>query len=1059
MSMERLKLAGAALIAMLVLGLSVGVAAASATTTQADTTYVAGAGGLSAGNASDSNDCSMQTTPCATLQGALSQTNDGGTVYVSGTLAAGSATDVAQNVTIAAAPGAGSATIQGTSADANGLLSIGSGLSVSIQGLALNNGRSQVGGAIDVNGSTLTVSGSSFDDDAAIGTGSQVGEGGAIASGDSAGGDAAGSQITITGSTFTDDAATAANGVIAGAGGAIYSNDGSSLTISDSTFTANTASFSGGQQDGNGGAIDVGDADTAGSGTGSNTTVITDSAFTENVATSVNNNGDGGAIDNGDSTSTGTNSLTISGSSFTENTAGGAGGAIDNGEFASGGTDTVSISDSTFDGNSANGAGGDGGAIDDADGCAAGTLLVTVARSTFVGNSAGLDGGTVDNADCGTSTLTIVQSTLTDSSAGGNGSLIDSSDYGGAGTVYTAADVISGSCNQAKGGTWNDEGYNAATDASCLGSSPTNPDATVSAAAGDLGTLADNGGPTETVGLAPDNPALGLIPAGTSISVPASPQDVTVACPVTADQRGVGFGSVGSDACDAGAIQLQTESVSFSSPAPSAVVGGASYTPQASSSAGLPVGIRVDASTTNSACTLSDGVVSFAHAGSCVIDAQAGNTNVADAQAQQTVTVASAGTSTGLVVGTNTLTATVAAPAPGGGTPTGTVVFSVGGSVIGSTSLADGVATLDYTVPADETQAIQATYQGDADYESSSVTATASGASVSFGTSAPSAVVSGASYTPQGSSSLGLPVTIAVDTATTNSACALSNGVISFQHAGSCVIDAQAGTGADFSEAQQTVTVASARTSTSLASAGNSLTATVAASAPSGGTPTGTVVFSVDARVIGSADLANGVATLGYTVPGNETQAILATYQGNDDYDSSSAAISASGATITPASAVKPTITARLTSARPKNKHGWWHTAVTVHFSCSAAGSTIVGGCPSTVRLRRSGSNLSLSRTITTAAGGSATITLRGIKIDLSRPRVGFTGIRGRALYHGLTPPVGCAASDRVSGIASCKVTWHVKHRPGLETITYIARATSWAGVTDAARETIYARP
>ena len=59
-----------------------------------------------------------------------------------------------------------------------------------------------------------------------------------------------------------------------------------------------------------------------------------------------------------------------------------------------------------------------------------------------------------------------------------------------------------------------------------------------------------------------------------------------------------------------------------------AVIGGPTYTPMASGGvSGNPVIFSIDASAT-SVCSITGGVVSFAAAGSCVIDAnQAGNAN------------------------------------------------------------------------------------------------------------------------------------------------------------------------------------------------------------------------------------------------------------------------------------------------------------------------------------------------------------------------------------------------------------------------------------------------
>ena len=79
--------------------------------------------------------------------------------------------------------------------------------------------------------------------------------------------------------------------------------------------------------------------------------------------------------------------------------------------------------------------------------------------------------------------------------------------------------------------------------------------------------------------------------------------------------------------------------LTFTSSPPTASV-GETYTPVASSSAGLTPVITVDASSAQ-VCSISSGTVKFLEAGSCILDAnQPGNTNYsAAAQVQQTVTV------------------------------------------------------------------------------------------------------------------------------------------------------------------------------------------------------------------------------------------------------------------------------------------------------------------------------------------------------------------------------------------------------------------------------------
>jgi hypothetical protein len=412
------------------------------------------------------------------------------------------------------------------------------------------------GGAIDSGDhsgtGTLSVSTSTFSANTAV-------SGGAIDSGDNT----ATGTLTISTSTFSDNTATGYDG------GAIDSGDGGTdaLTVTSSTFSANRA-----QTDG--GAIDSGDG-------GNATLSVSGSTFSGNTATGY----DGGAIDNGDDD--GTDTLTATSSTFSANTAGVDGGAIDNGDF--GGTGTLSVSRSTFSGNLSTDR---GGAIDNGDLSGNGTLSVT--SSTFSANSSGADGGAINSGDdSGTGTLNVTSSTFSANSSGADGGAIDEGDYGGTGraaivastfagntltatantmvahngatidngdnkqasgggssTLAVAADILDGSCGQG-GGTWDDAGYNVGSDDSCFSPTPagTDNDSAGTGLASLLGALGDNGGPTETLLPLPGNPAVGLIPDGTSASVGGTSE---LLCPTT-DQRGVT--SASGQPCNAGSVQ------------------------------------------------------------------------------------------------------------------------------------------------------------------------------------------------------------------------------------------------------------------------------------------------------------------------------------------------------------------------------------------------------------------------------------------------------------------------------------------------------------------------
>ncbi|HLG92314.1 MAG TPA: Ig-like domain-containing protein, partial [Acidimicrobiales bacterium] len=219
-----------------------------------------------------------------------------------------------------------------------------------------------------------------------------------------------------------------------------------------------------------------------------------------------------------------------------------------------------------------------------------------------------------------------------------------------------------------------------------------------------------------------------------------------------------------------------------------------------------------------------------------------------------------------------TYTAKVTANSPGGGTPTGTVAFLDAGSPItGCTAqaLSAGVATCTVSYPAAGSHSVTASYSGDANYSSSAST-TLNEAVVN-----PPTVTVASSANP---SVTGQPVTY---TATVTGGTTQPTGTVSFSDGGTPVPSCQAlalssgsatcqvtysGVGSHSivasysgdsnyppsSSAALTQTVNQAATTTALSSSANpsvtgqsvTYTATVAASAPGSGTPTGTVSFS-----------------------------------------------------------------------------------------------------------------------------------------------------------------------------------------------------------------------
>ncbi len=387
------------------------------------------------------------------------------------------------------------------------------------------------GGAIDSgdNGGNgiLSVASSTFSQNTAT-----YFDGGAIDSGDRSGT----GTLSVSGSTFSANFAGQEGGAI-GNGLALFGpSSRGTATVTETSFTDNSAAY-------NGGAIDSGDAN----GTGSLT--VTGSTFSGNTATM----GDGGAINNGDYSGSG--ALTATSTTFSGNASSGDGGAIDSGDNT--GHGSLVVTGSTFTTNNADQ--NDGGAIDSGDNGGTGTLTAT--SSTFSANGAASDGGAIDSGDdSASSTAAIVASSFaantltntTNTSPTHDGATLDNGDNGGTSTLTVAADIFDGSCDNTAGGTWVDDGYNVGSDASCFSPAVpgTDSDSAGSALASLLGPVAANGGPTQTMLPLAGNPSIGIVPNPTSASFDGTSLAL---CPTT-DQRGVE--SVPGQACDAGSVQV-----------------------------------------------------------------------------------------------------------------------------------------------------------------------------------------------------------------------------------------------------------------------------------------------------------------------------------------------------------------------------------------------------------------------------------------------------------------------------------------------------------------------
>jgi len=261
-----------------------------------------------------------------------------------------------------------------------------------------------------------------------------------------------------------------------------------------------------------------------------------------------------------------------------------------------------------------------------------------------------------------------------------------------------------------------------------------------------------------------------------------------------------------------------------------------------------------------------------------------------------------------------TLTAKPAAVSPGSGTPTGTVTFMDGATVLGTAALSSGVAKLTTTALPAGSNSLTAVYGGDADFTTSTsaalsqtvtqsatkTTLTQSSATITYGQSvtftATAAAVSPGAGTPTGT------VTFKSGTTVLGTA-ALSGGVAKLTSttvpAGSDSITAVYSGDTNFTtstSAAVTETVNKSATTTKLAKSttaaitfGQSvtLTATLAAVSPGAGTPTGTVTFMDNGSSIGTAALSGGIATLTTTTIPAGSNSITAVYAGDANFTTS----------------------------------------------------------------------------------------------------------------------------------------------------------------------------
>jgi hypothetical protein len=172
------------------------------------------------------------------------------------------------------------------------------------------------------------------------------------------------------------------------------------------------------------------------------------------------------------------------------------------------------------------------------------------------------------------------------------------------------------------------------------------------------------------------------------------------------------------------------------------------------------------------------------------------------------------------------------------------------------------------------------------------------------------------------------------------------------------------------------------------------------------------VLFAVDGIPVGGGTITGGTASVNFTIPHDgATHSVTAAYQGNADFNGSAKVVDRTD----------PEITASVAAAGGASPAGWYHAAVTVTFTCTPHGAALAA-CPPPVTLSTSGTDQAVTRTVTADDGGSASITVSDIDIDLDGPVVSIGGVKAGKTYKKKQKPT-CEGTDALSGLASCTVT------------------------------------
>ena len=366
-------------------------------------------------------------------------------------------------------------------------------------------------------------------------------------------------------------------------------------------------------------------------------------------------------------------------------------------------------------------------------------------------------------------------------------------------------------------------------------------------------------------------------------------------CKLDANQGGNAVWNAATQVQQSVTVGKGNQAITFTSTVPTtATVGGATYTAAATGGgSGNAVTFTSGSTTVCTSSGTNGSVFTFVGSGTCVVNAnQLGNTNYnAAPQVQQTFAVkknqsvsftstAPGNATVGGATYTPTATATSALPVAITVDAASSSVCSInGGGVVSFTGA--GTCTLDANQAGNTTWNPATQVQQNITVKNSQT--------ITFTSTAPTtATVGGATYTPTATATSGLAVAITVDAAS-SSVCSINGGgVVSFNAAGTCTLDADQAGNATFSAApqvQQSVTVAKANqaiTFTSTAPANATVGgATYTASATGGGSGNA-VTFSSGSTAVCTSGGTNGSV---FTFVGIGTCVVDANQAGNANYN------------------------------------------------------------------------------------------------------------------------------------------------------------------------------